>query len=135
LGWPGKSWHEGTTHPKFSVQTGGGVRPATARDVELEFGVGRPDTTDEDAMPGYYYLSPGARITLTAALPWKLERAGRFILDACVSRYSPITNNAIGTMWMSCPPVVLEAVPQTQPDETGPGLEAPPWGDGAKRAD
>ncbi len=135
LSWPNSSLREGTMHPRFNVQMGPGVRPATAREARKEFNIGiSKGRKDSDPIPRYYHLSPGSRLTLTAKWPWRLESPGRVRIEAALARYSSVNFARVtGTdrdapfdkPWLTCPPLVL-VVAEAKP---GAKQEEPAWGE------
>ncbi len=100
------------TMPKFQVDCARKARLATYEEVEKLHRIWIPGMKKEEPVPGYYRLEPGGKLTLSAALPWRIQKLGSVKIESWVSRYhSPSGRSTVGMETeMRLPPLVLEVV-------------------------
>ncbi len=106
-----EGFESGATLPKFAIKTGSKTRPATAREVREEYGVGRPDRRGDDPMDGYYRFEPDGTLRVIAQLPWTLDKAGKHRVWVSFARRhtSGSKDYPLSKTKIRCPPIVLAA--------------------------
>ena len=100
------------TMPKFQVDCARKARLSTYEEVEKLHQIWIPGMKKEEPVPGYYHLEPSGKLTLSAALPWRIQKRGPVKIESWVSRYrSPSGRSTVGMETeMRLPPLVLQVV-------------------------